>query len=158
MWGALSDERTGLSFTITAGPRQSSHPRVRVSWNWRPHFTVPDSRLPFSSPPTNHRATMEVFDPAYTRDRILVRVNVMLRPAVQSAIPSWNKAPIWGLRPDLYYSQDSCRLVDIGLSLTRGRICYLPDLVSSKSIIDQGWSRCWGRLRPSPTIYIHSQQ
>jgi hypothetical protein len=22
MWGALSDERTGLSFTITAGPRQ----------------------------------------------------------------------------------------------------------------------------------------
>jgi hypothetical protein len=25
MWGALSDERTGLSFTIVAGPRQWSH-------------------------------------------------------------------------------------------------------------------------------------
>jgi hypothetical protein len=25
MWGALSDERTGLSFTIAAGPRQRSH-------------------------------------------------------------------------------------------------------------------------------------
>jgi hypothetical protein len=28
--GALSDERTGLSFTISAGPRQGSHFRVRV--------------------------------------------------------------------------------------------------------------------------------
>jgi hypothetical protein len=30
MWGALSDERTGLSFTIAAGPRQRNHSRVRV--------------------------------------------------------------------------------------------------------------------------------
>jgi hypothetical protein len=30
IWGALSDERTGLSFTIDAGPRQRSHFRVRV--------------------------------------------------------------------------------------------------------------------------------
>jgi hypothetical protein len=30
MWGALSDERTGLLFTIAAGPRQRSHFRVRV--------------------------------------------------------------------------------------------------------------------------------
>jgi hypothetical protein len=30
MWGALSDERTGLSFTIAAGPRQRCHFRVRV--------------------------------------------------------------------------------------------------------------------------------
>jgi hypothetical protein len=29
----------------------------------------------------------------------------MLRPTVQSASLSWNKAPIWGLRPDLYYCQ-----------------------------------------------------
>jgi hypothetical protein len=25
-----------------------------------------------------------------------------------------------------------------------------------ESVIDQGWSRCWGRLRPSPAIYIHT--
>jgi hypothetical protein len=31
MWGALSDERTGLSFRIAAGPRQRSHSRVRLS-------------------------------------------------------------------------------------------------------------------------------
>jgi hypothetical protein len=30
MWDALSDERTGLSFTISAGPRQRSHSRVRI--------------------------------------------------------------------------------------------------------------------------------
>jgi hypothetical protein len=30
MWAALSDERTGLLFTIAAGPRQRCEPRVRV--------------------------------------------------------------------------------------------------------------------------------
>jgi hypothetical protein len=30
IWGVLSDERTGLSFTIAAGPRQRSNFRVRV--------------------------------------------------------------------------------------------------------------------------------
>jgi hypothetical protein len=30
MWGALSDDRTGLSFTISSGSRQRSHSRVRV--------------------------------------------------------------------------------------------------------------------------------
>jgi hypothetical protein len=40
-----------------------------------------------------------------TRDHILlsVKVKVILRSTVQSASLSWNKAPIWGLRPDLYY-------------------------------------------------------
>jgi hypothetical protein len=61
MWGALSDERADLSFTITAGPRQRSYSRVRVSY-----FTVSDSRLPFTSPPTTRRAPTEVFDPAST--------------------------------------------------------------------------------------------
>jgi hypothetical protein len=30
MWGAVSDERTGLSFAIAAGPRQRSLSRVLV--------------------------------------------------------------------------------------------------------------------------------
>jgi hypothetical protein len=47
MCGALSDDRTGLSFTITAGPRQHSHSWVRVSWDSQSYFTVSDSRLPF---------------------------------------------------------------------------------------------------------------
>jgi hypothetical protein len=47
MWGALSDERTGVSFTIVTGPGQISHSRVRVPWDSRPYFTLSDSRLPF---------------------------------------------------------------------------------------------------------------
>jgi hypothetical protein len=32
----------------------------------------------------------------------------------RSASLSWNKAPIWGLRPELHYCQDSCGFVDLG--------------------------------------------
>jgi hypothetical protein len=67
MWGALSDKRAGLSFAIATGPRQRSHSRIRDPWDSRPYFTVSDSRLPFSSPPTTRRVTVEVFDPASTR-------------------------------------------------------------------------------------------
>jgi hypothetical protein len=67
IWGALSDERTGLSFTIAAGSSQRSHSRVRAPWDSRPYFTVSDLRLPFSSPPTTRRVTVELFDPAFTR-------------------------------------------------------------------------------------------
>jgi hypothetical protein len=56
----------GLSFTITAVPRQRIHSRVRDPWDSRPYFTVSDSRLHFLSPPTTRRATVEVFYPAST--------------------------------------------------------------------------------------------
>jgi hypothetical protein len=46
MWGALSDERTGLPFTIAVGPRQCSHYWVRVPRDSCPYFTVSNSRLP----------------------------------------------------------------------------------------------------------------
>jgi hypothetical protein len=68
MWSDLSDERTGLPFTITTGPQQRSHSRVRVPWDPRPYFTVSDSSLSSLSPPTSRRATVEIFDPAPTRD------------------------------------------------------------------------------------------
>jgi hypothetical protein len=45
IWGALSDERTGLSFTIAAGPRQYSYSRIRVLRDSWQYFTVSDSRL-----------------------------------------------------------------------------------------------------------------
>jgi hypothetical protein len=44
--GVLSDERTGLLFTIAAGPRQRSHYWVRVSRDSWPYFIVSDSTLP----------------------------------------------------------------------------------------------------------------
>jgi hypothetical protein len=42
----LSDDRMDLSFTIAAGPRQSSHSQLRVLRDSWPHFTVSDWRLP----------------------------------------------------------------------------------------------------------------
>jgi hypothetical protein len=47
LWGVLSDKRTGLSFTVAAGPRQCSHSRVWVPWDSRLYFIVSDLRLPF---------------------------------------------------------------------------------------------------------------
>jgi hypothetical protein len=70
VWGILSDERTGLPFTIAAGPCQRSLSRVRVPWDSRPYFAVSDLRLPFSSSPTTRRVTVEVFDPASTRESL----------------------------------------------------------------------------------------
>jgi hypothetical protein len=84
MWGAPSDERTGLSFTIAEGPRQRSHSRVRVCWDSWPYFTVSDWRLPWW---WSYRLESESY---VTTDG-------------QPASLSWNKAPFWGLRPDLYY-------------------------------------------------------
>jgi hypothetical protein len=98
-------KRTGLSFTIAAGPCQRSHCRVRVPWDSRPYFTVLDSRFPFLSPPTTRRVTVEVFDPASTLRVESIRVESYVTTDGQPASLSWNKAPIWGLRPDFYYCQ-----------------------------------------------------
>jgi hypothetical protein len=62
VWGALSDERTGLPFAFAAGPCQRRLSRVRVPWDSRPYFAVSDLRLPLSSPPTTRRVTVEVFE------------------------------------------------------------------------------------------------
>jgi hypothetical protein len=52
----------------------------------------------------------------------------------QSASPSWNKAPIWGLRLDFYYCQ--LRVCWCGaLSLTRERICRLQLLLVLASAV-----------------------
>jgi hypothetical protein len=67
MWGAVSDEWTGLSFTVAAGSSQRRHSLVRAPLDSRPYFTVSDLRLLISSPPTTRRVTVEVFDPASTR-------------------------------------------------------------------------------------------
>jgi hypothetical protein len=65
MWGALSDERTGLSLVNATGTRQRSHSWIRaplVSWSY---LTVSYVRFPFSSPPTTCRVMVEVFDLAW---------------------------------------------------------------------------------------------
>jgi hypothetical protein len=39
----------------------------------------------------------------HTYGWLLLCLNLGVRPTVPSVSPSWSKAPIWGLRPDLYY-------------------------------------------------------
>jgi hypothetical protein len=51
MWGALSDERTGLPITTAAGPLQRSHSWDLVPRDSPPYFTVSDTRLPQTGGP-----------------------------------------------------------------------------------------------------------
>jgi hypothetical protein len=62
--GALS-----LTRGLAAGAHQRSHSRVLVPWDSWSYFIISHSRLPFSSPPTTRRDTVEVFDPATTRGK-----------------------------------------------------------------------------------------
>jgi hypothetical protein len=117
MWGALSDERTGLSFTIAAGPRQRSHSRVRVPWESRPYFTVSDSRLHFSSPPTTRTATVEVLDPASTRDIELKLKQCYDRRSDGKSV--FASSTHLGLKARVLFLSGSCGFVDARCSLRR---------------------------------------
>jgi hypothetical protein len=62
----------------------------------------------------------------------------------QPASLSWYKAPIWGLRPDLYYSYDNYGFFPCGApSLTRGRVWLLYMLLALASAICL-WSEPFG--------------
>jgi hypothetical protein len=93
--GALSDERTGLSFVYGAGPCQCNLSRVRVPSNSWPYFTLSDLRLPFSSPPTTHRVTVEAFEP----------------PSTRLTVPSYNSSAGTLLKTLSYVVKIACLLV-----------------------------------------------
>jgi hypothetical protein len=110
----------GLSFTIAAGLHQRSHSRVRVPRDSWPHFTVSDSRLPQPRGPclciisrrnrvsfnrllrlVGLRCRYSTPPPQGHSDELQSQIYVTTDD--QSASLSWNKAPMWRLRPDLYY-------------------------------------------------------
>jgi hypothetical protein len=94
-YGLVSDEGMGLPFIYAAGPCQRSVSRVLVPWGLRPYFNVSHLRLPFSSPPTTRRVTVEVFDPASTRVLIL-RITVSRLGANPQKTSSLNYSSIVG--------------------------------------------------------------
>jgi hypothetical protein len=102
----------------------SSLARVRVPWDsWR-YFTVSDSILPFSSPPTTCRVTVEVFDPASTLLRQSVSQLYYDRRSVgQSVLVS---SPHLGLMTRFLLLSDNCGFVDMGRPLWRedGSVVY----------------------------------
>jgi hypothetical protein len=63
---------------------------------------------PWSQRSENHKSKLPVFE-----------LELHITADGQPASLSWNKAPIWGLRPDLDYLSCSCGAP----SLTRGRVC-----------------------------------
>jgi hypothetical protein len=108
MLGALSDERSDLSFTNAAGPRQRSHSRIRIPWDSRPYFTVSDSRLPFSSPPTTRFVTVEVFEPTLLNWSLFITTLHRLRRKHSLCI-------IWNSRLQSYF---------IAMEVTRLLLAY----------------------------------
>jgi hypothetical protein len=62
----------GSVFCMCRWPLSAQSFSVVVPWHLRPYFTVSDLRLPFSSPPTTRRVTVEEFDPASTRVWVLL--------------------------------------------------------------------------------------
>jgi hypothetical protein len=119
-WGALSDERTGLSFVCAAGPCQRSLSRILVPWDLRPYFTVSDLRLPISSPPTTRRVTVEVFDPSSTRVPSLLSESeseFYVTIDGQSASLSWYKAPRFLFPYEIRNTSDSYVLDSVGRPL-----------------------------------------
>jgi hypothetical protein len=146
IWDALSEDRTGLSFKIAAGPRQRFHSRVQIAWDLWPYFTVSDSRLPqigglysriyipsynpahwipFSLPSTTRRVAVEVFKTASKRsfDSITkVKFKVTLRNAgLPSISSSWRQAP-WDSRSDFFQLNPSGRSPCVTSSGEKNRV------------------------------------
>jgi hypothetical protein len=146
LWGAFSDEGTGLSFVYAVGTCQGSLSRLRVPWNSWQYFTVSDLRHPFSSHPTTRRVTVEVFDPASTRviSRNESESESYVTTDDQSASLSWYKAPIWGLRPDFFSVRNMEYVWQLRFwfrgapSLTWGGVCLLYMLLALASAVFLG--------------------
>jgi hypothetical protein len=83
----------------------------------------------------------EVFLWKKVKVKVKVKVKIMLRPTIQSAGLSLNKAPIWALRPDLYYCQTVAGLLmwsalsgeRVSLSFVR-LLFYDPTMAVRKSV------------------------
>jgi hypothetical protein len=151
IWGALSDERTGLSFAVATGLRQRSHFLVRVSYDSWPYFTVSDSRLPFSSPPTTRRVTVDVFDPASTRVFYCLGI---LRAYIDAERTHFRKHmsrdryPASPLAPWLDLQQTSCDLYPLLCDITAD---------AKKTLLQYYWPRvcCWRCLAMDLHVIIY---
>jgi hypothetical protein len=153
MWGTLSDEKAGMSFTIAAGTRQRSHSRVRVTRERLPYFTVSDSRLPqLGGPDSRIYIPQEQSDPVippgtgfpfrrllrlaglrwrYSNPPPHRRVKIKSQPYFTTGcLPpissSWRRAPSDSRLETFSFQLNPCgHSPHVTLSLTRDWVCHL---------------------------------
>jgi hypothetical protein len=140
MWSALSDERMGLSFTIAAGPRlaqsfSSPSPtgpttkfcclrfEIPPTWGDRSLCLYPPGTgwpsynpmhwVPFSSSPTTHRATVEVFEPTSTRGLQLVKSQSCFTTGCLPPIGSSGRQVHWDSRPEIFFFNRTLAVIDL---------------------------------------------
>jgi hypothetical protein len=106
-------------------------------YNWLQHFT-------------NHYLThchLLRLDTPLTSNctKLLVWVESYVTTDSQSASLPWNKAPIWGLRPDTYLSLTITALFLWVSSLTRGWVWLLYMLLALASVVFLGSESLWAR-------------
>jgi hypothetical protein len=133
-----------VSFTIAARPRQHSHSRVRVPRDSRSYFTVSDARLPFSSPPTASRATVEVFHPASTRDELLRWLNCL----------SVSNSRIKSTQSQSYIAIDRIEITTTNSSSVSACLSVVTDTCFSKTFSSSGLFRLSGVISHSSRIRI----
>jgi hypothetical protein len=105
-------------------------------WPTRSNFTLSDLRLPFSSPPTTRRVTVEVFDPAPTL--MIARLCLMLRPTVSRPLYLEIKHP-YGTYDQIFIISVTVTVLFCGVpSLTRGWVCLLYMLLAVVSTVFLG--------------------
>jgi hypothetical protein len=138
MWGALSDERTGLSFKIAAGPRQRSHSRVRVQWDSRPYFTFPDSGLPFRRLLQLTGLRWRYLTPPPHGILILSQSQSYIATDGRSISKSWCRAPSVAHDKIFIIVRQLRSCFCEAPSLTRGRVCILYMMLALASAVFRG--------------------
>jgi hypothetical protein len=136
MWGALSDERMGLSFTIASDPRQRIHSRARVPW-W---LVIIFYRLRFES---------SIFVASYDSQGYGGGIRPRLHTGILSV--SWSLSLTRILRqtvswpvylemkqPFGVYGRIFIICWSGALSLTRGRVCRLRLVSGLTGIVTSG--------------------
>jgi hypothetical protein len=106
---------------------------MRVPWNLRSYFTVSDSRLPFLSSSTTRRATVEVLDPASTRNYWTLRVRVTLRLADYRQSVRLGAKPLETHGRNFFQLNTCSHSPYVTSSLTRGWVCRLQLLLAFAS-------------------------